>query len=241
MEKKNDDDRADWYASQPVYSLVCLIMAGYVLYMAESSLWIILPCGIVALVLWHYCEVQPIMQERKFKKMCDEMLATVQSVDKQQSRNVEVYEAVKRMYRVHEQRCMEELHNLEDEISRYHSTLEGLKNLTLAYAYASSAMRLYNPHFNNVEKVQKYISEAKQRIDRLVSNPKYESSTIESLLKKKIASFDRAMAKAKDRAVTPERGESGFATCALCGQYVICPGCQEKRREQDILYARQFN
>lgn len=67
MEKKNGDDRADWYASQPVYSLVCLIMAGYVLYMAELSLWIILPCGIVALVLWHYCEVQPIMQEKKFK------------------------------------------------------------------------------------------------------------------------------------------------------------------------------
>ena len=241
MEKKNGDDRADWYASQPVYSLVCLIMAGYVLYMAELSLWIILPCGIVALVLWHYCEVQPIMQEKKFKKMCDEMLKTVQSVDKQQSRNVEVYEAVKRMYDIHEQRHMDQLHHLEDEICRHHSSLQGLKNLTLVYAYSSSTMRLYNPNFNNVEKVQQYISEAKQRIDRLVSNPKYESSTIESLLKKKIASFDRAMAKAKDRSFTPERAESGYATCVLCGQYVICPGCREKRREQDILYARQFN
>ncbi|MGZ3593437.1 MAG: hypothetical protein ACXWL9_07175, partial [Syntrophales bacterium] len=100
---------------------------------------------------------------------------------------------------------------------------------------------LYNPNFNNVEKVQQYISEAKLRIDRLVSNPKYESFTIESLLKKKIASFDRAMAKALDRTILPQTEKGSFATCALCGQYLTCPGCQEKRREQDILYARQFN
>ncbi|MGZ6237880.1 MAG: hypothetical protein ACXWMJ_11265 [Syntrophales bacterium] len=241
MEKKNDGVVDDVYVSQPVYSLLCLIMAGYSLYLAELSLWVIIPCGIVALVLWFFCEARPIIQERKFKKMCDEMLATVQSVNKKQSETSEFYEALKKVYRVHEQKYWEQLQNLENQSARYHSTLEGLKNLTLAYAYASSTMRLYNPHFNNVEKAQKYISEAKLKIDRLVSNPKYESSTIESLFKKKIASFDRAMAKAKDRAVTPERAESGFATCALCGQYVICPGCQEKRREQDILYARQFN
>jgi hypothetical protein len=241
MEKKNDDAKVDVYISQPVYSLVCLFMVGYSLYLTELSPWVILPCGIAGLVLWLYCETQPIIQEKKFRKMCEEMLATVQGVKEKQSQTLEFYEGLRRVYSVNEQRYRKQLQNLEDEIFRYHSTLQGLKNLTLTYAYAGSTTRLYNPHFNDVEKAQKYISEAKLRIDRLENSPKYESFAIESLLKKRIASFDRAMAKAKDRSSTAENSESGFATCSLCGQYVICPGCREKRRERDILYARQLN
>jgi hypothetical protein len=241
MEKKNDESRGDIYVSQPVFSSICLLLAGYALYVAELSSWLIVPCGIVAFVLWHFCEAQPIIQERKFKKMCDEMLTTVQGVHKKQSEIAEFFEAIKKMYGVHEYKYWERLQNLENEICRYHSTLEGLKKLTLAYAYGSSTNLLYIPHQNNIEKVQKYISEAKVSIDRLEKNPKYESGTIEAFLKKRISKYERAMAKAKDRTFPPEIEKNGFATCAFCSQYIICPGCQEKRKEQDLLYGRQVN